>query len=686
MSLPEIGSARPSLSTFRASASSLSEKSVVAPPPRRWSLRRGVIPHNAFARLAWDQFMGLLILYTVIALPLEVAFDPLPSDVSLGVDVFVTAGFAANIYLCFRTSFETPTETVEDLALIRAEYLRKWFWLDLVATVPWDLLFNPLLGDGSAGLTAFRMLRLFRLARLLAGTRFSLIYSQAMLRLLRLITAAVCASHWLGCAWYWISDREGFSGVGIVADEELAARPLGFRYYRSLWLGVWALLSIGSELNPPETRLQITFCLVVMISGIVVFASVIGSVEVLANQTSAASIHFREKVQGVKDFCRHHRLPRSLERRVLRHYHHLFRTQGGLDDGKILRALPREVQATVKRSIYKEALTGCSFFAHCEDAMIDELCSLVRPEVALRGDVVIRQGAIGEEMFIVQRGRLEAVDLVSGERHSVIEAGRFFGEISLLSDSRRSISVRALCKTELLVLYKDQFLALLRRFPAEERRFLEVAEQRLRTTERIAAELEEKMGAAAAAGGTGGAAGAAGPGDAAATACTAAAGGGGALPTPPGWDANALEELLEDPLYREVFQSDDVRQFMAAFDTNGDGVIDAEEQRHVLNYMRAKGQLLRRVKRQAAAGGRRSEGDDDVRPLRERLRRSVTNIVLPFYQRERSLSGSALMSPGPEAAAAPSSAPAARPEARGAGGGGSDSGDDTAGPAPATWL
>lgn len=62
----------------------------------------------------------------------------------------------------------------------------------------------------------------------------------------------------------------------------------------------------------------------------------------------------------------------------------------------------------------------------------------------------------------------------SEQVHSVIPEGRFFGEIALFTDSKRTISVRARTFCDLFVLTKDGFLQVLRLFPREERMFIEV--------------------------------------------------------------------------------------------------------------------------------------------------------------------------------------------------------------------
>lgn len=77
------------------------------------------------------------------------------------------------------------------------------------------------------------------------------------------------------------------------------------------------------------------------------------------------------------------------------------------------------------------------------------------------GEEIIRQGNVGESMYVVQSGRVEVTQSTAdgGEQHlAFIEAGNFFGEMSVFEKEVRSATVRAAGEARVLMIDKKTLL------------------------------------------------------------------------------------------------------------------------------------------------------------------------------------------------------------------------------------
>jgi NADH dehydrogenase len=84
------------------------------------------------------------------------------------------------------------------------------------------------------------------------------------------------------------------------------------------------------------------------------------------------------------------------------------------------------------------------------------------------GDLIIRKGEIGREMYIIQSGEVEVVrEAGSGNEGIVAKLGRgeVFGEKALLDDTPRNASVCATTAVDVLVISRGDFMAMVSQFP-----------------------------------------------------------------------------------------------------------------------------------------------------------------------------------------------------------------------------
>lgn len=93
---------------------------------------------------------------------------------------------------------------------------------------------------------------------------------------------------------------------------------------------------------------------------------------------------------------------------------------------------------------------------------LTEVAALLRPRLALPGEMLIRRGERGDCMYFIASGAVEV--LVPGLDHSIhLGTGDVFGEMALLTRERRNADVRALGYGQLLTLHARDFHRLMKR-------------------------------------------------------------------------------------------------------------------------------------------------------------------------------------------------------------------------------
>jgi hypothetical protein len=168
-------------------------------------------PAGPFMR-RWDMFMMLLLVYTAIITPYEVAFLNLKVDWLFICNRFVDFAFLVDIGLNFFLAFydEDAAKLEFGLVNIRKRYLKGWFPMDAISVLPFDLLGMGLESRYVESLRVFRFIRLLRLTKLLRVVRASRILTRwqsefgirySVISLLKFGLALVSISHWGACLW-----------------------------------------------------------------------------------------------------------------------------------------------------------------------------------------------------------------------------------------------------------------------------------------------------------------------------------------------------------------------------------------------------------------------------------------------------------------------------------------------------
>jgi CRP-like cAMP-binding protein len=140
-------------------------------------------------------------------------------------------------------------------------------------------------------------------------------------------------------------------------------------------------------------------------------------------------------------------------------------------------------------------LKGFDLFAMLDDADIQLLADNVPVMVFGPGEVIVRQGDSGSSLFIVLKGELAV--MVDGIPVGGISQDSFFGEMSLLTGTPRTATVRAVCEVWLAEVTKSLMEPLLRAHPVVMENLSSILVERERRTKESSMESSLQNGAMA---------------------------------------------------------------------------------------------------------------------------------------------------------------------------------------------
>ncbi len=124
-----------------------------------------------------------------------------------------------------------------------------------------------------------------------------------------------------------------------------------------------------------------------------------------------------------------------------------------------------------------DLLKRVALFQNGDMLFLSQVIQALRPNMAEAGEMIIKKGEIGREMYLLARGEVEVLD-DSGTVVKVLKDGDFFGEIALLMSTPRMANVRARTSCDLFVLDKADFNRILHDHPQFAESVMKVANER----------------------------------------------------------------------------------------------------------------------------------------------------------------------------------------------------------------
>uniref|UniRef100_A0A8C9VZ95 Voltage-gated delayed rectifier potassium channel KCNH4 n=1 Tax=Scleropages formosus TaxID=113540 RepID=A0A8C9VZ95_SCLFO len=454
---------------------------------------RFILLHYGTFKAGWDWLILLATFYVAVTVPYNVCFTAgrdegssasrSPPSVS---DILVEILFILDIVLNFRTTYvSTSGQVVYDARAICVHYATTWLFVDLIAALPFDLLyaFNVSVYFGVHLLKTVRLLRLLRLLQKLE--RYSQ-YSAVVLTLLMSMFALL--AHWMACVWYFIGRREiENNSPGWL--HELAKR-LGTPYFlqwnltglrggpsvrssyvTSLYFALSSLTSVGFGNVSANTDSEKIFSICTMLIGALMHAVVFGNVTAIIQRMYSRRSLYHTRTKDLKDFIRVHRLPKALEQRVLECFQTTWSVNNGIDVSELLKDFPDELRADIAMHLNKELLQ-LPLFESASRGCLRSLSLIIKTSFCAPGEFLIRQGDALQAIYFVCSGSMEV--LKDNTVLAILGKGDLIGSDSLMREQviKTNANVKALTYCDLQYISLKGLREVLRLYPEYAQKFV----------------------------------------------------------------------------------------------------------------------------------------------------------------------------------------------------------------------
>ncbi|KAG5856380.1 hypothetical protein ANANG_G00007370 [Anguilla anguilla] len=411
-------------------------------------------PYSDF-RFYWDLLMLLLMMGNLIILPVGITFfeneNTLPWII---FNVVSDTLFLVDLVLNFRTGIvkEDSTEILLDPRAIRQRYLKSWFLVDFVSSIPVDYIFLMVDLEARIDSEVYRtaralrivrftkilsLLRLLRLSRLIRYIHqweeiFHMTYdlASAMVRIVNLIGMMLLLCHWDGCLQFLVPMLQEFPADCWVSKNNMVNDTWGVQYSYALFKAMSHMLCIGYGAQAPEGMTDVWLTMLSMIVGATCYAMFIGHATALIQSLDSSRRQYQEKYKQVEQYMSFHKLPADVRQKIHEYYEH--RYQGKMfDEENILGELSEPLKEEIVSFNCRSLVANMPLFANADPNFVTAVLTKLRFEVFQPADFIIREGTVGRKMYFIQHGRVSV--LTRGNKETKLSDGSYFGEICLLT-------------------------------------------------------------------------------------------------------------------------------------------------------------------------------------------------------------------------------------------------------------
>eukprot|EP00884_Botryococcus_braunii_P021334 jgi/Botrbrau1/7885/Bobra.9_2s0059.2 len=455
--------------------------------------------------LYWFIIVLLASVWTGIYVPFVMAFEEVPGlypykDFWAFLQYIFFVLFLVDMLFKFRVAYYDDQVLVTDTRRIAQHYLRTWFFVDLIAWIPFDMIvLTAMCPHGQVSpaaryaslLSLLHLLRLYRVGIFFRYMEYNLTVNLVVTTVVRNSMITFYSLHWGACIFFFIARQYGLGENTWVYLNEgfLLNQNNATQYVFSLYWSITTLAGVGYGDWHPVNAGEAVFVICYMFYNLWLISYILGTITLLVVKHDERAGKYRERSENLKNYANINGIPKELKESMQAHLRLHFANEEAADEA-VLSAYPSTIRRRLLRHLYLEQLRSCYLFQGCRQKFLDAVLSIAKVELFMPKVEVVAEGDHINEIFVVVAGELEILkpgeqdldDTVLapdgnksvhlGER-AILTEGDVFGEVAYFTEVPQMESVVSMSVCRILAIPRARYETLCQDFPIGARTVLE---------------------------------------------------------------------------------------------------------------------------------------------------------------------------------------------------------------------
>lgn len=170
------------------------------------------------------------------------------------------------------------------------------------------------------------------------------------------------------------------------------------------WWGLRNISALGQNLKTSNSAGEVFFAIIICVSGVLLFAGLIGNVQKYLQSTSIRVDEWEAKKRDTEQWMPSEDLPDDLEKCIE------WEKTNSIEREAHLRSLPKDLRVEAKRNLYLYSLENVPWISFIDDDwLLNEIYDRVKPVFYSQKSYILGEGDPVKEMLIVTYGELESM-------------------------------------------------------------------------------------------------------------------------------------------------------------------------------------------------------------------------------------------------------------------------------------